>query len=78
MLTLLALIVGGALGAGTYAAAKKRNATNGQSAAAAAVSGATGLALVLWAWPLLLIGGAVAGGYYFGKRRHQKALPPAS
>ena len=73
---LLALLIGSALAAGTYAVAKKKNASNGQAGAAAAATGIAGLALITW-WPLFLIGGAIAGGYFFGKRRHQKALPPA-
>ena len=80
------LLVGGVVAAGTYLFAKKKRASTGQSAAAAAVTGtgsavATGLAMVLVStfWPVLIVGGAVAGGYFYGKRRNEpKALPPSS
>jgi Na+/H+-translocating membrane pyrophosphatase len=78
------LLVGGVVAAGTYLFAKKKRASTGQSAAAAAVTGtgsavATGLTLALVSafWPVLLIGGAVAGGYYYAKRKDMKALPPS-
>lgn len=79
------LLVGGAVAAGTYLFAKKKRASTGQSAAAAAVTGtgsavATGLtmALVSAFWPVFVVGGAVAGGFYYAKRRNvPKALPPS-
>lgn len=82
---MISLLIGGALAAGTYWYAKKRKqASTGQSALAAGVTGAAGYgaaALTVWAlaaaWPIVLIGGAVAGGFYIGKKK-QKALPPAS
>lgn len=83
---MISLLVGAGLAASTFAYAKNRKkASTGQSAAAAAVTGAAGwgaTALTFWAvgmaWPILLLGGAVAGGYYYGKRKEPKALPPAS
>jgi Na+/H+-translocating membrane pyrophosphatase len=80
------LIVGGVVAAGTYFYAKGKRASAGQSAAAAAVTGtgsavATGvtMAIVSAFWPVVLVGGAVAGGYYYAKRRDQpKALPPSA
>lgn len=81
---MIELIIGGAVAVGTYAFAKKKKASTGQSAAAAAATGAatygaTYLALALLAtmWPVFIIGGAVAGGYYLGKKKQPKALPPA-
>lgn len=76
------LIVGAGLAAGTYLYAKNRKrASTGQSVAAAAVTGAAGWGAVAivstFAWPLVFVG-AVAGAYYVGRRRQQKALPPAS
>lgn len=83
---LLPLLVGAGLAASTYAYAKgRKKASTSQSAAAAAVTGAAGwgaTALTFWAvsmaWPVLLLGGAVAGGYFYVRRREPKALPPAT
>jgi hypothetical protein len=83
---MIALLIGTALAAGTYAyAKKKKQASTGQSAAAAAVTGAAGwgaTVAALWAvsalWPVLLVGGAVGAAYYVGKKKSPKALPPAS
>ena len=79
------LLVGGAVAAGTYLFAKKKQASTGQSAAAAAVTGtgsavATGImiALVSTFFPVFLAAGVVAGGYWYAKHRDTpKALPPA-
>jgi hypothetical protein len=76
------LLVGGVVAAGTYLFAKKKRASTGQSAAAAAVTG-TGsvltMALVTAFWPVFVVAGAVAGGFYYAKRRNEpKALPPSA
>lgn len=76
-------IIGSTVAGATYLYAKrKRSATTGKSAAAAAVGGAAGfgatwavIAAVTAVWPLFLVG-AVAGGYFLGKKR-PKALPAA-
>jgi hypothetical protein len=83
---MLALLIGGALAAGTFVYAKnKKKASTGKSAGAAVVTGAAGwgaTAAVVWAvgmlWPVLLVGGAAGAAYYLGKKKSQKALPPAS
>ena len=82
---MLSLIIGAAVAGGTYLYAKKRKASTGQSAAAAAATGtvsagASWLALTALAraWPVVLLGGAVAGAYYVGKKGGMKALPPSS
>lgn len=82
----IAAIVGAAVAGGTYLYAKKKQASTGQSVAAAAATGvATGAAtaatlFVMSAlWPLLLIGGVAGGAYYLGTRnKGQAALPPSS
>jgi hypothetical protein len=81
----LSLIVGAVVAGGTYLYAKKRKATSGTAGVAAAATGAASagatwlaLAAVAAAWPVLLLGGAVAGAYYLGKKGNQKALPPSS
>ena len=81
---MIELIIGAAVAGGTYLYAKKKKATTGASVAAGAATGVVGyavtagtLALLSVAWPVVLIGGAVAGGYYMGKKKNQKALPPA-
>lgn len=80
---MLAFLIGGTAAAGTFWYAKnKKKASTGQSAFAAAATGAAGwgvswLALTLF-WPLLIVGGAVGAGYYLGKKKEPKALPPAS
>jgi hypothetical protein len=81
---MIELLVGAAVAAGTYLYAKRKKASTGQSVAAAAVTGAGGVAATaatLWmiaaVWPVLVVG-ALAGGYYFGKRKQPKALPPGS
>ena len=80
----IALIIGAAVAGGTYLFAKKKQASTGQSVAASAATGIVGwgvttgaLALLSFTWPVVLIGGAVAGGYLIGKKKQQKALPPA-
>jgi hypothetical protein len=82
---LFPLLIGGAAAIGSYGYAKKKQASTGQSAAAAAVGGAAGwgataltLWAVMWMWPVFLVSGAVAGAYYLGKKKQQKALPPAA
>ena len=36
-------------------------------------------ALLFWLfWPVVFIGGPLAVGYYLGKKKQPKALPPAS
>jgi len=85
-MALIALIVGGAVAGGTYLFAKNKKASTGQSAVAGAATGALGygvtagvLAILSAAfWPIVLVGGAVAGGYALAKKKEQKALPPAS
>jgi hypothetical protein len=76
-------IVGGAVAGGTYLyAKKKKQASTGQSATAAAATGAASfgatwltIAAVTAVWPVLVLG-AIAGGYFIGRKR-PKALPPA-
>lgn len=81
----LSLIIGAAVAGGTYLYAKKRKASSGQAGMAAAATGAasagaTWLALAALAatWPVLVLGGAVAGAFYLGKKSGPKALPPSS
>lgn len=83
---IIELLVGGAVAAGTWFYARGKRASTKQSAAAAAVTGtgsavATGLTMMLVSafWPVFLVGGAVAGGYFYAKKKHEapKALPPS-
>lgn len=80
---LVAALIGTGVAAGTYwYANKQKKVSTGKSAAAAALTGATGYGvttILIAGWPILLIGGAAAGIYYaYTKRGDQKALPPAS
>lgn len=76
-------IVGSTVAGATYLYAKrKKSASTGKSAAVAAAGGAASygatLALIMAiaaVWPLFVVG-ALAGGYYLGKKR-PKALPAA-
>jgi predicted anti-sigma-YlaC factor YlaD len=76
-------IVGSTVAGATYLYAKrKKKASTGKSAAAAAAGGAASygatLAVIMAiaaVWPLFVVG-ALAGGYYLGKKR-PKALPAA-
>lgn len=76
----LSLLIGAAVAGGTYVYSKRRKASTGESVAAAAVTGAGSIvaASVLSAlfWPVLLIGGPLAAGYYLGKKNGPKALGP--
>lgn len=79
---MIAILIGAGVAAGTYWYAKsQKKASSGKSAAAAAITGAAGwgaTALVVAAWPIILIGGVGAGIWYAVKKSDQKALPPAS
>ncbi len=83
MLFTLSLLAGGAVAAGTYLFTKKKQASPGQSTTAAAITGAgtvgvtyaVGAVLSVAFWPLLVLGSAAAGGYYYAKRKSMKALP---
>ncbi len=82
---MIGFLVGSAVAGGTYLYAKKKQASTGQSAVAAAASGvASGaataftVAVIAAMWPLLVLGGLVGGAYYIGKRHSLKALPPSS
>jgi hypothetical protein len=76
-------IVGSTVAGATYLYAKrKKRASTGKSAVAAAAGGAASygatIAVVMAiaaVWPLFVVG-ALAGGYYLGKKR-PKALPAA-
>jgi len=78
----LELLIGAAVAGATYLYAKKRRASTGESVAAAAITGAgstAAAALLFWLfWPVVFIGGPLAVGYYLGKKKQPKALPPAS
>jgi len=81
----IALLVGAAVAGGTYLYAKKKQASTGQSVAAATASGvasgvatAAALFVVSALWPVLLIGGVAGGAYFLGKKKSLKALPPSS
>jgi hypothetical protein len=74
------LIVGGVVAAGTYLFAKKKKVSKGTSAAAAAVTGtgAAAVAALVFGplfWPVLVLGGAATGGWFYAKRKNMKALP---
>jgi cytochrome bd-type quinol oxidase subunit 2 len=78
---ILELTIGAGMAGAAYAFAKKKNASTGQSVAAAAVTGigsfaATAVVSAIFL-PVLLVGGPLALGYYFVKRSTPKALPPA-
>lgn len=82
---LFAFVVGSTVAGGTYLYAKKKQASTGQSVAAAAASGtasgaATALAVAMISalWLPLLIGSVIGGAYYMGKKKTLKALPPSS
>ena len=74
------LIVGAAIGGGTYAYAKQRQAGDGTSAAAAALAGVGSAAAAAMLEPLLLPA-LIVGlplGYFYLKKKKPKALPPGS
>lgn len=72
-------LVAAGVAAGTYLFAKKKRASTGQSAVAAAVTGAGALAVgavvSTFFWPILVLGGAATGGWFYAKRKSMKALP---
>ena len=78
---MIELIIGGAIAGATYALAKKKKASNGQAALAAAATG-TGAAGVTWAafaflglvWPVALVAAPVAAGYWWASRRSSKQV----
>jgi hypothetical protein len=80
---MIAWIVGSTVAGGTYLYAKrKKKASTGKSAALGAAGGAASygatVAIIMAfaaVWPLFVVG-ALAGGYYLGKKR-PKALPAA-
>jgi hypothetical protein len=75
------LMIGGAVAGATYAIAKKKKASNGQAALAAAAVG-TGTAGATWAalaivgliWPVALLAAPIAGGYWWMSRRDSKQV----
>lgn len=80
------ILLAGAAGVGTYAAAKSKNKTNGEAALAGAAVGAgtalaIPLALTVLGWAVMAavvaipVGGAI---YLLNKNKDQKALPPGS
>ena len=71
------LMIGAAVGGATYAYSKNKRATTGQSVLAATATGLGSAAATALFFPLLLIGGPLALGYYLIKRNQPKALPPS-
>ncbi|TPV97282.1 MAG: hypothetical protein B7733_00340 [Myxococcales bacterium FL481] len=79
---MLSLLVGTAVGAGTFLWAKnKRRESTGSSAVAGVATGAASAAAVAlvstFFWPIAVLG-AAGTVYYLGRSRGQKALKPGS
>lgn len=79
---MLSLLVGTAVGAGTFLWAKnKRRVSTGNSAVAGVATGAASAAAVgflsMFFWPVV-IAGSLGAAYYVGKGRTPKALKPGS